>query len=443
MSALRHALWRFLLGALLGLVAAFSASPRLGSARHLSDVFVDATKKADVAMVRGLIPPLLRRLQNSPSQLAELGHRYLLPLDQPDLLEEYARGLLRVTPADDPAAAEAHMILARAALLRQNETAARREYEIVTQRYWDFQQAIDAEQKLRWMDAGHVLRDIADAAAQNNWSRVMALFDRSPYTSFGHEDQVQAAGLYFEALMATGRADEATKLLAALADPAAGINIPEVIVPWRVVKYHDAAEILRRALAALPAGRRWRAETACVLALLDHDWRTMVSLLPTVDRTVACNCVVMALQQNIGEKESREGFRILSTRAGLSADDLALLYLAAAQAELRRKDENRAGELAREGIGRIEKNAAAGLYLLQVQMMEHADAAGALARLTQLLGEFQGNGRFTSMAVQEGYDLLRRLHRAEDACAFVRRYGAGVDRPELVKQLLQGCTSSR
>jgi hypothetical protein len=168
----------------------------------------------------------------------------------------------------------------------------------------------------------------------------------------------------------------------------------------------------------------------------------LAPLLAAVDKNVALNSVILALDQHVDEKWGAAYFRAVSTKPGLTNEDLVLLYSATAQYELRLNHADRAAQLVVEGIGRVDKKLAGGLYLLQVEMTESSDPQGALQRLNQLLLDYRGNGQVVTMIVREARDLLRRLRQDLEACAFVREHLDEIDDPNARQELLQGCPSS-
>ncbi len=439
MSAMKSSFSRFLLGFGLIVVAALAASPRLWSGPQLIEAFTHSAERRDVVVVRALMPTLLRDLRREPERLAELGRRYIKPLDEPELMRGYAERLLRLAPADDPAAAEAHLMLARAAELKQDRETARKEYELVAQRFWDCQQAVDAQNALGFLLTNSALREIEEAAKRSDWTTVLAFFSQTPYTSFGPSDLVGAASLFLTALLATDRNNDAVSVLLAVAAPGSGINLPEVIAPWRMAKYPSAVVVLQRVLEKLPANHRWRIEVHCVLALLQGDWETLIGLLPKVDHNIALQTAMIAWDRRVEPAVGYRIFTALAPRTDWPEEDVAMLYSVAASYEVGQQDAARAKLILREGLGRIPRRLAGSMLVLQVHL-DYADKPDeALAQIVELLKEFHSNGQVAEELLREGRDLLRRNRRDAEACAFVRQHADVAGKPEVLQRLLQGC----
>jgi len=432
----------FVLGLAVGCIVAVLFSARNAGDDRLENYFRKAVEHRDLAAVTTLSDEVLEHWAGRYEKILELG-RLLLALEDPDLIESFYRRVAEAAPPDSPAAVECHIMFANAALQRNDDAEAVRQFRLVTEKYWDYPQALQAEEGLRWLEGRRYLRQIREAADKQDWAGIVEMFNEFPFDHFIQNDLYDAASFYFIALLATGRLERAAESLRDMATEDSGVHLPSVINP-SMLKHHQNAEVvLSRTLALLAPDNRWRDDIACVIAALRDDWPRLQQLWLQVDPMTLVNTVDAALAREHTGDRSAAVMQLAEKREDLNDPHRLHLLVVLSQYLLEKQNYEQAARIVAEGEKlREETNTFAQLLNIKAGLLAREDIDEALAMLGREAETYRNNQVMVLMLLNEGLNLLRRRELYEKMCDFAKKYIDLVEDADKREQLLQVCSSS-
>jgi len=434
--------WRrlFLLGLATGLAALAIGGPRTWSAALVRRNLNEALAAGQTEAAGRWFAPFVRQWRELPSELISAGRR-LAGLNDPEALEKYADTILDFVGAPGEAVAAARFWQCEAAAQRDDRARAADCFRAFGKEFWDYPQALEAEQALQRLTNRAAAESITAAALARDWDRVRQLTADFESRELFSEDRDLIAAHVLEALLAAARPDEAKLRLQNWARPNGGFNIPAVILPTRLERYPAALTVLDEVARDMDDDNPWRVAVVAVAAALRGDAGQLRRLAPELPAGHLVDLTGYLLQRGL-PREDGEALLAAAERRELNALERLRLAIHAARARLAWGDRAGAGQAVAAGLAiEVQDPTRAELEILGVQADETGDWTTTVAQYETIIERHAGDERVLSLVLGEAQHYLLTGGRAKEACELARRHAEKVENTELRESLLQPCKS--
>jgi tetratricopeptide (TPR) repeat protein len=417
----RRTLLRWLVaGIIVGFAILWLTGPRHWSPEPIKAALRQSVRDGDSVQTLRLVPLFVAKHRANPAALEEVAP-FLRGMNRPEVLELLADEATAGLGPDAPLNAEALMWRAAAQVMRGNTGEAAAVYREVTERFWNYRQSLEAELQLRKLDGRRAEAAVTEAARGKQWGQVVALAGDVERGKFFPEDRDLIAAHVFEALLALGRTDDASRRLTEWMSPDSGINLPAVLGPARLAGYGGASMALGKAIAAQPTSR-WLAEAELVRNALEGRWRQVRDSATSAERSTAVNVAAFALRGGAPPGEANALAETVLARADLGDAARLEIRVSLAEALVAAGDRVAAREVLREEPPTTDNNSLADFTLLRIRLTDDESIDQRVRRCRELAQRFRDNETMVLNAVRLAQELLIQAGRRESACEFGRAH---------------------